>query len=52
MKRYTFHIVIVGFGDDIKQAWTNAIDDFTVDPGPIPNEDSCELYPGEGEENE
>jgi hypothetical protein len=38
MKRYIFTIAIQGYGDNEDQAWADAIDAFTVEPGPTPDD--------------
>lgn len=33
MKRYTFGVTLVGEGENENEAWTNAVDAFTEEPG-------------------
>ena len=38
-KRYEFRVVIAGYGKDADQAWEEATEQFSLDPGPTPGED-------------
>ncbi len=38
MKSYLFNIIISGEGDNIDDAWDDAVDAFIDDPGPTPDD--------------
>jgi len=38
MKRYEFHITLGGYGDDADEAWEDATESFSQDPGATPDE--------------
>ena len=43
MKRYHFHVTLVGGGSDADEAWRDAIEGISLEPGLTPDEDECEL---------
>jgi len=42
MKTYIFTICLIGSGNDEDDAWDNAVEGFTLDPGVTPESDSIE----------
>ena len=38
MRRWLFTLTMAGFGDNIDEAWDDAVEDFMLDPGPVPDE--------------
>ncbi|MBE3138145.1 MAG: hypothetical protein IMZ43_12260 [Thermoplasmata archaeon] len=36
MKRYIFTVGMIGDGNTEQEAWNDAVEGFTLDPGPIP----------------
>ena len=45
--RYIFKVTISGFGNNAEEAWDDATQGFSQDPGPVPP-DEFEFEPEEG----
>ena len=45
MERFIFTIVIDGVGNDAKEAWTDAVEQFWNDPGSVPDPDRYTTEP-------
>ena len=41
MKHYTFPVNLCGLGDNIEEAWNDAVEAFMLDPGSPPDESEC-----------
>lgn len=37
-KTYTFTITISGYGENVDQAWDDAVNSMAIDPGPPPDD--------------
>lgn len=43
IKRWEFTVTLSGIGDDISEAWQDAVTQFSVDPGAPPLEDGGDV---------
>lgn len=37
MRKFEFHLTITGEGDTLEEAWRDAVESFTLDPGAYPD---------------
>jgi len=42
-KLYTFKVLICGYGDTPEEAWDRAVEQFSMEPGPTPDEGDYEI---------
>ncbi len=47
MPTYEFTVTLQGIGEDIEQAWQDAVETFTLDPGWYDEDGVKEVEPGE-----
>lgn len=52
MKRYEFDITIAGNGNDVDEAWNNAVEAFSEDPGVTPDDWSEEEIEDDEDESD
>jgi len=50
MKTYKFKVELIGTGENVTDAWIDAVDSFNMDPGGAPEPQDCELISDDGEE--
>lgn len=50
MTEYRFKIEVIGHGDNIQQAWNNAVKKFSFGPHPVPDEFALVEHDEDGNE--
>lgn len=50
LKRFLFTVELQGYGETADVAWTDAIEQFSLDSGPVPDKSDYSVEPAEEED--